>query len=109
MKKCAKCNKQYDDSKMFCPICGEKLAEAPASSGSASSGAGSSSWFGQWGGILLAVVGILIAWEIHAVLGFAITAVGVVFGHNSSNKINKIGTIVAGVIAALLFLVWIFA
>ena len=25
MKKCLKCNKEYEDSDSFCPVCGEKL------------------------------------------------------------------------------------
>lgn len=105
MKKCVKCGKQYDDSKMFCPTCGEQLVSTTPSPPSPSSG----SWFEQWGGILLAVVGILIAWEVNAVFGLAIAVVGVVSGYNSSNPVNKFGSIAAGVIAALLFLVWIFA
>lgn len=105
MKKCVKCNKQYDDSKMFCPTCGGQLVSVTPSPTSSSSG----SWFDRWGGILLAVVGILIAWELNAVFGLAVAVVGVVSGYNSSNTVNKIGSIAAGVIAALLFLVWIFA
>lgn len=107
MKKCVKCNKQYDDSKMFCPTCGGQLV--PVTPSSSTSSSGSSSWFDQWGGILLAAVGILIEWELSAVFGLAVAAVGVVCGYNSTNTVNKIGSIVAGVIAALLFLIWILA
>lgn len=100
MKKCSVCNKEYDDSKMFCPSCGGQLVPvAPSPQPSVSP-----SWFENWGGILLAAIGLIVAWELSAVLGFALAVVGIICGWSSHNNLNKILSVVVGGITILLFI-----
>lgn len=106
MKKCSVCNKEYDDSRMFCPTCGGQLTTVtttPPSSNAAPS------WFENWGGVLLALIGLIVAWEVHAVFGFALAVVGIICGWSSPNKINKIMSAIVGVITILLFIWYMLA
>ena len=104
MKKCSKCNKEYDDSKMFCPACGGQLV--PVST-TPSDSKPAPSWLENWGGLLLAVVGLIVAWEVHAVFGTALAVVGIIWGWSSPNQINKISSLIVGIITILLFIWWI--
>lgn len=108
MKKCTKCSKEYDDSKQFCPVCGGQLAPVSGGGGSThGSKVKTGSWFEQWGGIVLTIVGLLLEWEINAIFGFAVAVVGAICGFQSSNGVNKVASMVIGVIAALLFVIYI--
>lgn len=105
MKKCGTCNKEYDDSKMFCPVCGGQLTSVtpePAKTAAPT-------WFENWGGILLTLVGLFIAWEVHALVGFALAVVGMISGWSSPNKINKILSLVVGGITTILVIWYLFA
>ena len=106
MKKCSTCNKEYDDSKMFCPVCGGQLTSvAPTPSKSITS----SSWFENWGGVLLTLIGLVITWEISALFGTVIAVVGIICGWSSPNKINKILSGIVGVLTILIFIIYILA
>lgn len=107
MKKCNNCSKEYDDSKMFCPLCGGQLTPVAPPPTPASNA--SPSFFENWGGVLLAVIGLIIAWEVHAVFGFALAVLGLIWGWSSPNKINKILSAVVGGITILLFIWYILA
>lgn len=106
MKKCIKCNKEYDDSKMFCPTCGSQLTVAAPMPIKTKT---SPSWLENWGGVLLALIGLIVAWEVNAVFGFALAVVGIIWGWSSPNKINKVMSVVVGVVTILLFIGWILA
>lgn len=105
MKKCSKCGKEYDDGKMFCPACGGELTAvtpAPAKTNA------SPSWFENWGGALLAVIGLIVAWEVHAVFGVALAVVGIIYGWSSPNSANKVLSAIVGGITVLLFIWYLF-
>ena len=106
MKKCSKCGKEYDDSKMFCPVCGGQLTSVAPVTPKPNT---SPSWIENWGGVLLTVIGLIIAWEVHAVFGFALAVLGLIWGWSSPNKINKILSAVVGGITILLFIWYILA
>jgi len=103
MKKCVKCNTQYDDGKLFCPVCGEQLVSDPSGAQPRSTGPGS--FFSRWLGILLGILGLIIEWGSSLLIGFVVALVGAAFGYASSNKINKMGSIVLAIVAAVLFIV----
>ena len=105
MKKCNVCNKEYDDSKMFCPVCGGQLTTVTTTPSGSNS---LPSWFENWGGILLTLAGLIIAWEVHAVFGFTLAVLGIIFGWSSSNKINKYFSVIVGAITVLLFIWYLF-
>lgn len=105
MKKCGTCNREYDDSKMFCPVCGEQLTSVTPEPAKATA----PTWFENWGGVLLAVLGLIVAWEVHALFGFALAVVGIIFGWSSPNQINKILSIVVGAITVILVIWYLFA
>lgn len=107
MKKCQNCNRTYDDSKMFCPNCGTKLVLEQPSVPTPATNSNSASFMDQWGGLLLSALGLLIEWEFSVLIGVVIAGVGLMSGINSSNNINRIGSILIAVIAALLFLIWL--
>ena len=130
MKKCVTCNKEYDDSKQFCPACGSKLTDADAAAApveaapveaapveaaapSASSTASSGGFdikaiFEKWNGSILTVLAVVIEWYFSLVFGFIVAILGIVLGWKSGNQTNKIVSIVVGVIAILLFIVYSF-
>ncbi|MCM1542884.1 MAG: hypothetical protein NC121_16715 [Blautia sp.] len=121
MKRCANCNKNYEDSKAFCPGCGgalipvantfaENTKAAPTSGGnSGSSGqAGTSAespWYFQWAGTILAVVGLIIEWELSAIFGAALTIVGFILAKDSPIQTNKIVATVLLVIGIVLLII----
>lgn len=104
MKKCSTCNKEYDDTKMFCPVCGGQLTSVMNTSPKPSS---SPSWFENWGGVLLTLIGLVVAWEVHAILGFVLAVIGIISGWSSPNKINKILSVIVGAITVLLFIIYV--
>lgn len=118
MKKCVICNKEYDDSKQFCPACGGKLTDADAAaapveaavpstpSETSSGGFDIKAIFEKWNGAILTVLAVLIEWYLSLVVGFVVAIVGIVAGWKSGNQINKIVSIVVGIIAILLFIVY---
>ena len=116
MKQCLKCNKQYDDSKMFCPVCGEKLETAASSSENetkskvtnALGGNGNQQFEGlqQWSGTILAAVGLLVEWEWSIFFGMVLAVCGAVLGYKSPNQINKGAAIVIGVISLILYVAY---
>lgn len=122
MKKCTNCNKEYDDSKLFCPECGVSLTPNVSSgiSGTASSVSGmdlnavkqsepvptqESPWYSRWIGTIISVIGLLIEWNISALIGTAVIIVGFLLVKKSSNSKDKAITIVFLVTGILLFLI----
>lgn len=102
MKKCNNCSKEYDDSKMFCPLCGGQLTPVAPPPTPASNA--SPSFFENWGGVLLALVGLIVAWEVDAMFGTALAVIGIICGWASPNNTNKILSIIVGGITILLFI-----
>ncbi len=126
MKRCTKCNKEFDDNKLFCPECGSSLISAAtdgtggttATSGingnrNASGGpvapVTDSPWYAQWKGTILAAVGLLIEWELSALLGVALIGVGFMLAKDSPISGNKTTTTVLLVIGVILFFITMFA
>lgn len=123
MKRCTNCNKDYEDSKLFCPECGGSLVLAanavveetkamPNSDGNSNSSGQTgtpteSPWYIQWAGTILAVVGLIIEWEIALTFGVVLTIVGFILAKNSPIQINKIVATVLMVIGILLYVVCI--
>ncbi len=107
MKKCSTCNQEYDDSKLFCPVCGEQLTDVTPTPTPPKSEA--LPWYKNWGGVLLALAGLIIAWEVNAMFGFALAILGMVFGWSSPNKINKISSLIVGAVTVMLFIWYLFA
>lgn len=105
MKRCNMCNKEYDDGKMFCPACGGPLTDVTTPIKPSVS----PSWFENWGGVLLALIGLFVAWEIHAVIGFVLAIIGIISGWSSPNNLNKVLSVIVGGITILLFIWYIFA
>jgi len=106
MKQCLKCNKQYDDTKMFCPSCGGQLT--PVATGVPSgSPAASETWFARWGGTLLAVLGVFVTWEISWTLGLVLGISGAVLGCKSQNTANKVLSIIAAVVTGIMVLMFL--
>ncbi len=128
MKKCPKCAAEYDDSRSFCAACGTQLeAVQPASSEPAASGSTTPStpgptppstparpttpstpgFFENWGGVLVAALGLFIEYEWSIMLGTALAVVGFITSLRSTNAINKAGAGVLCVIAVILCFIYI--
>ena len=106
MKKCNTCNKEYDDSKAFCPVCGGQLTTVtttPSGSNAAPS------WFENWAGIVFTLAGLIIAWELNVIIGVALGVVGIICGWSSPNQINKVMSVIVGAITIVLFIWYLFA
>lgn len=103
MKKCPNCQSVFEDSKGFCPKCGAALESVTQTQTRtpAPSGAGNA-FFAGWGGLIMGVVGLLICWELSAVLGCAIAIGGAVFGWQSDNAVNKIGSLILAIVSGVL-------
>ncbi len=109
MKKCPTCQGVYDDAKSFCPKCGIALTDAaetqtavPTANNTTTPAKTGNGFWEKWGGILLAVLGFLICWEIFAILGCAIAIVAAIYAWKSDNPINKFGALIIAVISAIL-------
>lgn len=102
MKKCNMCNKEYDDSKMFCPVCGSQLTPVTPAPTPTPTPSKAAVWFGNWGGALLTLLGFVVAWEFHILLGISLVVLGIIFAWSSSNKVNKILSVVLAVITVVL-------
>jgi len=122
MKRCTKCNKEYGDDKVFCPECGSSLISTAADgtggatttsgingnqniSGKPAAPVSESPWYVQWRGTILAVVGLIIEWELSALLGAVLIGVGFILGKDSPASGNKIVTTVLLVIGIILLVV----
>lgn len=122
MKRCANCNKEFDDSKLFCPECGSPLPSAATfgtSGTTAPSGfngnlntagrpvtpAPETPWYSQWKGTILAVIGLIVEWEWSALFGAILIGVGFVLGKDSQNSGNKVVTTSLLVIGIILLIV----
>ena len=116
MKKCTNCNKEYDDGKMFCPECGCPLTSiASSETGGTTISSNSNENLktdGQrpallpsdWVGTILAVVGLVIQWELSALVGAIFIGLGFYSGMHSTNSGNKIVTTILLVIGIILLL-----
>jgi len=111
MKQCLNCNKQYDDTKMFCPSCGRQLTLVPTEVPSVSPAA-TETWFARWGGTLLAGLGLFVAgaavgqsgWELFWTLGLVLAISGAILGCESQNTANKVSSMIAAVVTAIMVL-----
>jgi hypothetical protein len=100
MKKCNTCNKEYDESRSFCPMCGRNLVPVITTQVQ-------TSWIENWGGFLAALVGLFIAWVISAFAGLVISILGILWGVTSQNKLNKVLSIAVGAVTILLYIIYI--
>lgn len=102
MKKCTHCNKEFDDSTMFCPHCGSQLEVSKPTVISTNSNG-----FANWAGTILTILGLFLMWEVDWVWGAIIGAMGVISGIKSSNSVNKAISCMAGVVGVLLIFIYI--
>lgn len=125
MKRCANCNKEFDDSKMFCPECGNPLSYAASGTSGTTAPSGfngnlntagrpvtpapESPWYVQWKGTILAVIGLIVEWEWNVVLGVALVVTGFILDKDSQNPGNKAVTAVLLVIGIIMFIVYLAA
>ncbi len=123
MKKCTNCNKEYDDSKTFCPKCGSLLISVTTAGTGAATTPGTTGnsnvsgqptapgkeapWYVQWKGTLLAVAGLIIEWYLSAFVGAVLIGVGFILGKDSPASGNKIASTVLLVIGIILLVITI--
>ena len=97
MKICKKCNHTFDDSAGFCPDCGEKLQiiryEEPKKT---------SKFMTRYFAAIASIIGFIVAMYIYTEIGFAFSIVGILCGAFSKNKVNRVVSIVLGIITILL-------
>lgn len=118
MRTCSKCQREYDDSMVFCPECGTKLENfVPVPSEPVTVGVtqqfkdasakldGSENAFAQFLASILAIVGLLISWEVSAFIGAVIAGIGLAVGWYSTNQLNKIVSLTVGV-ATVILSIW---
>ncbi len=100
MKICPTCNKTYEDSIMYCTVCGTKLIDyqgnanqnnnsvtpqMPNHSGNMPQQGGITCWLP----LILSVVGILVWWNYHTWAGMFFAIVGALIGWSSEYKFIK--------------------
>lgn len=115
MKVCNKCNQRYDDSQVYCQECGEKLTamDKAATAGGCLNSIRQQvgqwdqhqSFLMRWLPAILSVVGLLVAWELSAVFGMVFALCGTLYGWFSSNQLNKIISIVVGLVVIILAII----
>ena len=97
MKICKKCNHTFDDSAGFCPDCGEKLQiikyEEPKKT---------SKFMTRYFAAIASIIGFIVAWYIYTEMGFVFAIVGILCGAFSKNTVNRVVSIVLGIITILL-------
>lgn len=109
MKRCTKCNQEYDDSKVFCAKCGSQLASiTPTGQSTAKSNTGTMQGL-DWIAIIAAVIGLIVEWNTSALFGMAAVAGGFVAGNQSSNSGIKTIVRILFVIGLIMFAVALFA
>ena len=115
MKICKKCNHTFDDSAGFCPDCGEKLQiikyEEPkktskflgAIKNKSEEYDNNSKSVTRYFAAIASIIGFIVAWYIRStVIGFAFAIVGVLYGVFSKNTVNRVVSILLGIITILL-------
>lgn len=97
MKICKKCNHTFDDSAGFCPDCGEKLQiiryEEPKKT---------SKFMTRYFATIASIIGFIVAWYIDTSIGFVFSIVGILCGAFSKNTVNRVVSILLGIITILL-------
>lgn len=97
MKICKKCNHTFDDSAGFCPDCGEKLQiiryEEPKKT---------SKFMTRYFAAIASIIGFIVAMYIYTEIGFAFSIVGILCGAFSKNTVNRVVSILLGIITILL-------
>lgn len=97
MKICKKCNHTFDDSAGFCPDCGEKLQiiryEEPKKT---------SKFMTRYFAAIASIIGFIVAWYIYTEMGFVFAIVGILCGAFSKNTVNRVVSILLGIITILL-------
>lgn len=115
MKRCTQCGREYDDSKNFCTACGGRLAPVPAApppdpgtGGGPGARKDSGSSFGQWGGMVMCIVGLNLELLLNVVLGITVVAGGFLYSIYKANKENIAGAVISGVIflIGLVLFIW---
>lgn len=113
MKKCINCNREYDDSKMFCPECGASLVSNESSVINANlnterktdpAPVSSVPWYQQWMGTIICIVGLLIEWEINAIVGTAVIVSGFLQANKTNSKDKIVSAILLGIGIILCFI-----
>lgn len=115
MRKCSKCQREFDDLVAFCPECGTKLENfVPVPSEPVTVGAmqqykdasakldSSENVLAQFLASILVIVGLIITWEVSALIGLVIAAVGLLIGWYSTNQLNKIVSLTVGIVTVVL-------
>ena len=97
MKICKKCNHTFDDSAGFCPDCGEKLQiiryEEPKKT---------PKFMTRYFAAIASIIGFIVAMYIYTEIGFAFSIVGILCGAFSKNTVNRVVSILLGIITILL-------
>ena len=114
MKICKKCNHTFDDSAGFCPDCGEKLQiiryEEPkktpkfleAIKNKSEEYDNSSKTVARYFAAIISIIGFIVAMYIYTEIGFAFSIVGILCGAFSKNTVNRVVSILLGIITILL-------
>ena len=108
MKKCPACGIQYQDTQGFCSKCGAKLVSATPVFEPINPLPEDKKHLdpSDWGGAVLALVGLLIGWHEDALLGVVFAIVGIFYGRQSRNTLFRIAAYVLGGITLLLALIF---
>ena len=120
MKICNKCNAKFEDSNVFCPVCGEKLETLDQTNNNnnvinnlseylkakSDSFDNNENVLIRWLPSILTVLGLIIAWNWYALLGMVVAIVGILYGWFSKNQLNKIITMVVGIITIILCILY---
>lgn len=127
MKTCENCHRTYDDSSFFCPECGKKLVvqnsnnqptdisnRVTVENGNSKKDtykelvkSKTEEWdtsdnvLMRWLPSLISICGLLIAWYFSALVGFGFSVCGIIFGAYSSNELNKLVSLMVGIITVL--------
>ena len=123
MKKCSKCNREFDDNSFYCPDCGEPLVfqavniirknKTSDSFSEKSSNStlealrkytkkttegldNSDNAFVRWLPSISSVIGLVIAWYISIKIGIVLSLFGIIFGSGTKNNLNKIISLAVG-------------
>ena len=114
MKICKKCNHTFDDSAGFCPDCGEKLQiikyEEPkktskflgAIKNKSEEYDNNSKSVTRYFAAIASIIGFIVAMYIYTEIGFAFSIVGILCGAFSKNTVNRVVSILLGIITILL-------